>query len=207
MYKVNLVMMKKKHGSYALKGKKMNRLISTLLISFMISTSAFAMKATPDNTHLFFVYCGNGNGYFKKIDWKELGKDKPMFLKKGEDTFRVEVFFSRDEKTYDALTKIKGADVIEYYLRKDGNRLNGTFQQSENDIPEKEKMFSIASDYYLGLYLVKKDVPSLLAVGTALKQCNEDSKNAQGTGDLSKITNKKTLELNELEIAPAPSEG
>jgi hypothetical protein len=179
----------------------MNHIIAAFLVLFVISISAQASKVTPENTNLYFIYCGNGDGYFKKLDWKQMGNEKPVFLKKGKDTFRVEVFFDRDETTYNALTKVQGSDVIRFFLRKDEMRSNGALHLSDNDISDNEKMSSFGGNFYLGLYLVRKNVAPAEVIKTAIHSCNEDAKKVQGSGNLDEIKNKKTNQLMELETS------
>lgn len=181
----------------------MNLMIAAFLSLFLISISAQASKATPENTDLYFIYCGNGDGYFKKLDWKQMGSEKPVFLKKGTETFRVEVFFDRDETTYDNLKKVKGADVIRFFMRKDEMRSNGALHLSDNDISDNEKMSGFGGDFYQVLYLVRKGIAPAEVIKTAMHSCNETAKNVQGSGNLDEIRNKKTNQLLELEIDSA----
>ena len=183
----------------------MNRMIAAFLFLFVISISAQATKATPENTDLYFIYCANGDGYFKKLDWKQMGNEKPVFLKKGTETFRVEVFFDRDETTYDSLKKVKGSDVIRFFLRKDEMRSNGALHQSDNDISDNEKMSSFGGDFYHVLYLARKGIAPAEVIKTAIQSCNETAKKVQGSGNLDEIRNKKTNQLLELEIGSADS--
>lgn len=181
----------------------MKRKLAAFLSLFVISIYVQAGKSTPENTDLYFIYCGNGDGYFKKLDWKQMGNEKPVFLKKGKDVFRVEVFFDRDETTYDFLTKVRGSDVIRFFLRKDEMRNNGALHQGDNDIPDNEKMSSFGGNFFFVLYLSRKTVPQAEVIKTALDQCNETAKKVQGTGNLDEIRNKKTNQLIELEIGSA----
>jgi hypothetical protein len=183
----------------------MNRMIAAFLSLFVISISAQATKATPENTDLYFIYCANGDGYFKKLDWKQMGNEKPVFLKKGTETFRVEVFFDRDETTYDSLKKVKGSDVIRFFLRKDEMRSNGALHQSDNDISDNEKMSSFGGDFYHVLYLARKGIAPAEVIKTAIQSCNETARKVQGSGNLDEIRNKKTNQLLELEIGSADS--
>ncbi len=173
-----------------------------LIGSLFFITSAFAEKFSPENTNLYFVYCPNGEGYYRKLEWKEMGDGKPIFLKKGEDSFRVEVFFARDESTYDALKKIRGSDVIESYLRQGDTRDNSKLILNDTGFAENETMTSIAGNFYMGLYLTKKEVTEAELTKKAVEQCNESAKRVQGMGNVDEIRNKRTTKLNPIDLDP-----
>lgn len=166
----------------------MIRFTAIMIFSFFVLNSALAEKVTTENSNVFFIYCGYGEGYFKKLDWTELGNDKPVYLKKGNDVFRVETYLSKD-------------DAIEFFLRKGDERANGTDHQIDSSFTEKQKIMIVGGNFYLKLVFAKKGTSENEVKIATMNRCNEDAKLVQGSGNLDPIRNKKTTKLIELDRA------